>query len=1111
MQEDVAMSEHEQIRKKANTYFFSKVVFNTLLVIVGAFVISFFLRQMQDQTAIYRQRESSEQALNEVVEVLDANKGDVEQLAMIFHHGNQYVVEDLRELLTSGMFDYLITATEEERTAVFNDIIGRSGVDYLFIIDRDGRILLSPQAGYTGMNLLEGGLFTRTQVEQLVWGTMHRKGVIEPVYVSSEYGGNYYFYSTPFQVGSQTIELILGADSEHLDVQIDSLQDVTQVLSRTSISNEGFVFAVDPASGNFIYYDDGAKSLTGKNALEAGVTETALNNGYSGKQKIGGKEYYCVSREYDGSVYICAVAETAKIFSNSRYVLFWSITGYVLVMLLCLIYAIVVRNDFVRNTVETKQKVFKRKNGKETILNISIFQKVFPLMIFGVLIIFGISFYSQTLLEISSCAEKSATALADVNARYEESQRNRAIIQDYYDQRFLSTAKLFSYLIEEDPSVLNQQTDRIYTRVNEEGEREYIYDSEGNPLRSTGSSERLDELCLNNDISSIYIFDENGRTIATNTDNWFFTLSHDPQGQSYPFRDVLDGKKDVLVQNIQIDDIGEETQFIGVAFHYYTTLDENGNTVYLSRAQAQGETGETFPNEIHTHRSLLQVEASSELISRVMATTDVSNILSSELLNGGFILLFDTDENNTCLYTPNRASIGKSAKELGYSANIFTGNDYYGFDRYNGENYFHYFTYTGNYFAGTAVPARTMYATRLTVALITTLISLLMIIFLSGTVALTTREEETLYATMSESELEDGLDSAIFTIILPSGKVASTTKAAARWDNRILQWNELSPEQKLMRMLSFLGGVLILYIIITVLGAGRFFGDDSIVRYILSGNWDKGVNIFAISACALVLMFVSVLVALLHIPSRIFSSLLGARGETVSHLLLSVVKYGGTLGAIFYCIYLLGMDAASILASASIMSLVIGLGAQSLIKDIIAGIFIVFEGEFRVGDIVTIGGYRGTVMDIGLRTTKIMAADGNIKIYNNSEISGVLNMTKETSVAGISVQVEYSQDLDYVEEILNRELPKLAEKNPAILDGPGYRGITELGESGITLRITARANEKDVYGVRMFLNREIMRIFKENNINVPFPNITVSYLKEPEKPENGQNGSQDQQ
>ena len=188
------------------------------------------------------------------------------------------------------------------------------------------------------------------------------------------------------------------------------------------------------------------------------------------------------------------------------------------------------------------------------------------------------------------------------------------------------------------------------------------------------------------------------------------------------------------------------------------------------------------------------------------------------------------------------------------------------------------------------------------------------------------------------------------------------------------------------------------------------------------------------------------------------------------------------------------MDSGNVLASAGILSLVIGLGAQSLITDIIAGIFIVFEGEFRVGDIVTIDGTRGTVMDIGLRTTKIQAPGGNIKIYNNSQISGVLNMTKEASVASATISIEYGQDIDYVEAVMKRELPALREKNDLILDGPTYLGVSNLGASGIDVLVICKCFEKDVKGMNRYLNAEILKIFYRNGINVPFPNVTISQL-----------------
>jgi small conductance mechanosensitive channel len=241
---------------------------------------------------------------------------------------------------------------------------------------------------------------------------------------------------------------------------------------------------------------------------------------------------------------------------------------------------------------------------------------------------------------------------------------------------------------------------------------------------------------------------------------------------------------------------------------------------------------------------------------------------------------------------------------------------------------------------------------------------------------------------------------------------------------------------------------------------------------------------------------VSILIALFRIPVRIFTALLGTRGETIGHLLLSVIKYGGTLGTFFYCLYLIGIDSSSLIASAGILSLVIGLGAQSLIKDIIAGIFIVFEGEFRVGDIVTIGNYRGTVMDIGLRTTKILGGDGNIKIYNNSEISGILNMTQEASIAQCEVGIEYGQDIDYVEAVLEKELPEISKANRDILEGPTYQGVQLLGDSGVRLLITCKCSERNIKSVERYLNRSILQIFYRNKINIPFPNVTFSMLNE---------------
>ena len=1091
------MAVNSEVRKKANRYFFSKVAVNTILVILGAVLIASFLRSMQNRTALVRQKENNETALADAISIIEANISDAEELTAVYHDNNQDMVEDLNELFRSGVFASLEGADAATRSEVFRDMIERSGVDYLFLMSDNGTALISPYDDFNNVNVVRSELISLEGLWRLTKQTRKEDGSVVPALEDNKYG-YYYFYSDICEYGGESYYLVLGADASTLDTQISSLKDISVVLSSISVGNGGFLFAVDSETGTFLYYSNDGEILTGMNALEAGLSKEALQDGYSGIETINGVKYYCVSRTVGDKTVISAAADIETIYRNDKYVLFWSLSGFVLVMVMCLAYAVIVRNDFVRRAVKTDRKVlFTRKNGDEIIFDRSVFRKVFPLMITGVLLIFGISFYTQTLLEISESIQDSTAALDEVTARYEESTVNRQIIKEYYNDRFLSKAKLIAYLIEEDPSVLNEQTSRVHSIYDEDGNRIYLTDDEGNALRSVGSSARLQQICDSNDIESIYIFDEDGHTIATNTANWYFTISHDETAQSYEFLQVLDGRTDWFIQEAMLSDTGEDAQYVGVAFNYYTAKDGGGNTVYVSRYDYEralmGEqlSGIESAGGITPHRAMLQIGLDTELSEKIMASTDVDYVFSTDMLSGGFITLYDSSADHVCLYSPFEFQIGQKGTDTGVPEKAFTGQDYYGFTRMDAAEYFRYFRYDSGYYVGTAIPKSELFAARWPVSLITAFTSLILILILSLTVTMTTKEEEMLYETMSGAEGSTGLDSAIFNVLLPSGHSVSTVKAAARWDSRSIPWKDKNPEQKLMQMVSVVIGVLMVYVALSAIQAKVLFDENSVIKYILSGNWDRGPNIFAFSACMLVIALVVIATSLLRIPVRLITSLLGARGETIGHLLLSIVKYGGAILVLFYCLFLVGIDSTSLLASAGVLSLVIGLGAQSLIKDVIAGIFIVFEGEFRVGDIVTINGYRGTVMDIGLRTTKILGVDGNIKIYNNSDISGVLNMTKEASTALCYVNVEYGQDIDYIEEVLKRELPKLREGS-LIMDGPTYLGVSKLGESGVELLVCCKCNEQDIYSVGRYLNRGILRIFQENGIETPFPKISVS-------------------
>ena len=217
----------------------------------------------------------------------------------------------------------------------------------------------------------------------------------------------------------------------------------------------------------------------------------------------------------------------------------------------------------------------------------------------------------------------------------------------------------------------------------------------------------------------------------------------------------------------------------------------------------------------------------------------------------------------------------------------------------------------------------------------------------------------------------------------------------------------------------------------------------------------------------------------------------GKKSKTIARLLVSFFKWAIALTAVFFVLIAWNADAKIVLAGTGILTLIIGLGSQSLVADILAGIFIVFEGEFQVGDIVIIDGWRGEVKEIGIRTTKLIDAGYNIKIVNNSEIKTIINQTQELSLAKAYVSVSYGARIEKIEAVIADNLDSFKEKIPAIVEGPYYKGVSELGESGVTLLFVAKCQEDDIYQVQRDMNREIKVMFDNNNIEIPFNQLVV--------------------
>lgn len=214
--------------------------------------------------------------------------------------------------------------------------------------------------------------------------------------------------------------------------------------------------------------------------------------------------------------------------------------------------------------------------------------------------------------------------------------------------------------------------------------------------------------------------------------------------------------------------------------------------------------------------------------------------------------------------------------------------------------------------------------------------------------------------------------------------------------------------------------------------------------------------------------------------------------QTIKGLISNLVKYAIVIYGLIYSLTILGFDVAAVLASLGILGLVIGFGAQSLIEDVITGLFIVLEGHIQVGDIIAIDDFRGEVTSIGIRTTALVDAGGNERIINNSAIKDLTNLSDNQSVAAVIVGISYNADLVKAEEVVKETLNKLPEMYPEVFNGKcQYFGVDALNSSSVDLKLGAYVDEKNIFTAKRLLNREIKLALDANKIEIPFPQLVV--------------------
>ncbi|MDF2682671.1 MAG: mechanosensitive ion channel protein MscS [Brevibacillus sp.] len=281
---------------------------------------------------------------------------------------------------------------------------------------------------------------------------------------------------------------------------------------------------------------------------------------------------------------------------------------------------------------------------------------------------------------------------------------------------------------------------------------------------------------------------------------------------------------------------------------------------------------------------------------------------------------------------------------------------------------------------------------------------------------------------------------------------------------------------------------------------GIFFTSlyNQIYEYITNADMWMNLGTIVLKIVAIIVISRIVVSVVQAAVNRVFQHRKGSkiqmdqrRVDTMRVLVNNVVRYTLYFLAILMILQLLGIDLKPVLVSAGVLGLAVGFGAQSLVRDIITGFFIIFEDQFAVGDVVTINNMTGTVQEIGLRITRVRSWTGEVHIFPNGMITQVTNFSLQNTLAVVDVSVAYEEDLNQVEQVLKEVLQLAQTELTDIVAEPQILGVHALGPSEVIMRVTAECKPNTHHGVNRNLRAMIRTEFTNRGIQIPYPKIVA--------------------
>ena len=563
-------------------------------------------------------------------------------------------------------------------------------------------------------------------------------------------------------------------------------------------------------------------------------------------------------------------------------------------------------------------------------------------------------------------------------------------------------------------------------------------------------------------VQHIYVYDREGRVLVTNSPYDHFKLSDDPEAPSSAFLPLLQGADHIIQQPMPDEVSGARCQLIGVSMRDADDLSDG----------------------------FVQISVNPDLRDYLTQPLGLDSVLT-DMTVGLPTAAFAVDKKeHTVITTTGFGYVGESMEDFGYSPDKLRANRS-GFLKYGEKTYYAGFGEAEDCYL---VPIAE-HTTNTAAFMISLRIALVVLVGLAVILimALYHYQQSVVDAAPPPEEVPEepvqklpSLGQSAMQLTGLSSIVRTREKIGfdKRWHMNTAK-ADLTPGE---RVKAIAYKMLLVFCVVNLLpllyGSLNSNTRLSGLSYVLYGNWEKGVNIFAVSSCLFLLfvLYVFVLVAsrLLYNIARVSDM----RMETICLLLRSSLKYVSVIVFIYYGLSQFGIPTQALLASAGIITLAVSMGAKDMVNDIIAGFFILLEGNFKVGDFITVGSWSGVVQEIGLRTTRVNRFQ-ETKILNNSSVKDIINSNEEAAHVTLELPARLAASQEDIEEMLKAELPELAIDVPGVVSAPIYEGMNRGADGSALMRFSYDVKNSKQLSANREMNNRLKQLFDRYGVSVP--------------------------